>query len=211
MKMKFITIHNGEKNEEATADRMCAGVSKIGTVAETAVWSEKEYKDNKSNINSNQYFVFIGETLTGNNIKTSPDFEIKYQRFNMMYGWLGRQAVISLDKNFTWSTDYLKQFAEIRNEVFKEEIKYNNKSKSENFFSNINNKIKDIPLIGKVAVLVVGAPFFGIFGSILAVTSAAYIIKGKIDINKITEDSWQVVHAKFLKEGLNDFLGIKDE
>ena len=216
--MKFITVHNGKKEEERIADILNASISKVDDI-DTAVWTEKHYIDNKPQINSDQYFVFVGKTSTSENIKTSPEFEVKFKELNMSYGYLGRQAVFSVDKNFKWNDSNLNQFVELHNKTFESEIKKGQKEeqkkRSRNRFkgllTDIDEKMKSIPLVGKIAAVPVGLLLFGVFGNIIAVTSGAYIIKGNIDNKKIIKDAWNIVSSNFIKNKLSDFLGIEDE
>ena len=69
--------------------------TKDGEVA-AQVWLEKDYKANAAQLSSNQYILFIGQDKL---IKEkSSHMNMGFAEFGMKYGWLGKQAVLSVDK-----------------------------------------------------------------------------------------------------------------
>ena len=79
---------------DAGKDRSDIGVPS-GSVS-THVWTKKEYAKNAANISSEQYILFIGNTKL---FKTKRSHMIKqYSKFGMQYGWLGKQAVLFVEK-----------------------------------------------------------------------------------------------------------------
>ena len=125
------------------ADQLNALISQLENVS-TAVWTEKQYLDNKPRVSSDEYLVFLGKTKSGENIIASPLFKNYYSEFNMRYGWLGKQAVIGLDPKFGFDEEKIKKFSDLYNLTFKNEIESNNKEKSSlsGLVSNIDKKIK---------------------------------------------------------------------
>lgn len=75
-------------------DDAIVGIADGTTVAQ--VWSEKEYLSNAAQISSEQYILFVG------NSKNMKDKRIhmvkKFDKYGMQYGWLGKQAVLFVDK-----------------------------------------------------------------------------------------------------------------
>ena len=212
--MKFIIIHDGKKKAAKMADQLNALISQLENVS-TAVWTEKQYLDNKPRVSSDEYLVFLGKTKSGENIIASPLFKNYYSEFNMRYGWLGKQAVIGLDPKFGFDEEKIKKFSDLYNLTFKNEIESNNKEKKEKsslsgLVSNIDKKIKSVPKAGKIAALIGGGLFFGVFGSVIAVTSATYLVKGHIDNLKLNDDANKLLLKKFVDEGLKEFLNIKE-
>ena len=84
------------------------------------------------------------------------------------------------------------------------------KSSLSGLVSNIDKKIKSVPKAGKIAALIGGGLFFGVFGSVIAVTSATYLVKGHIDNLKLNDDANKLLLKKFVDEGLKEFLNIKE-
>lgn len=212
--MTFIIIHDGKKEAAKMADQLNALISQLENVS-TAVWTEKQYLDNKPRVSSDEYLVFLGKTESGENIIASPLFKNYYSEFNMRYGWLGKQAVIGLDPKFGFDEEKIKKFSDLYNLTFKNEIESNNKEKKEKsslsgLVSNIDKKIKSVPKAGKIAALIGGGLFFGVFGSVIAVTSATYLVKGHIDNLKLNDDANKLLLKKFVDEGLKEFLNIKE-
>lgn len=69
--------------------------TKDGEVA-AQVWLEKDYKANAAQLSSNQYILFIGQDKL---IKEkSSHMNMGFAEFGMKYGWLGKQAVLSVEK-----------------------------------------------------------------------------------------------------------------
>ena len=69
--------------------------AKDGEVA-AQVWLEKDYKANAAQLSSNQYILFIGQDKL---IKEkSSHMNMGFAEFGMKYGWLGKQAVLSVEK-----------------------------------------------------------------------------------------------------------------
>ncbi|MEG0577722.1 MAG: hypothetical protein RR500_07665, partial [Bacilli bacterium] len=69
--------------------------TKDGEVA-AQVWLEKDYLANSSHISSDQYILFIGNDKL---IKEkSTHMKVQFSEYGMKYGWLGKQAVLSVDK-----------------------------------------------------------------------------------------------------------------
>lgn len=68
---------------------------KDGVVA-AQVWTEKEYSANAAQISSEQYILFIGDSKL---IKDKRSHMMKkYSEYGMQYGWLGKQAVLFVEK-----------------------------------------------------------------------------------------------------------------
>lgn len=69
--------------------------TKDGEVA-AQVWLEKDYKANAAQLSSNQYILFIVQDKL---IKEkSSHMNMGFAEFGMKYGWLGKQAVLSVEK-----------------------------------------------------------------------------------------------------------------
>jgi len=73
----------------------CTVGTKDGEVA-AQVWLEKEYLSNASHVSSDQYLLFIGHDKL---IKEkSSHMRVVFSQFGMKYGWLGKQAVLCVEK-----------------------------------------------------------------------------------------------------------------
>lgn len=69
--------------------------------AAAQVWTEKEYSANASQISSEQYLLFVGNSKL---IKDKRHHMVrKYSEFGMNYGWLGKQAVLFVDRSLSFS------------------------------------------------------------------------------------------------------------
>jgi len=80
-------------------DEKIVGI-KDGAVA-AQVWMEKEYSANAAQISSEQYLLFIGNSKL---IKEKRyHMQKKYSEYGMNYGWLGKQAVMFVDRSLAFS------------------------------------------------------------------------------------------------------------
>ncbi len=77
-----------------------------GTV-DAAVWTEEEYKHNSATISSNEHVLFVGENKTSKSEIGS--MSIRFKKFGMSYGWLGKRAMMNVDDALLSPTEY-KEF-----------------------------------------------------------------------------------------------------
>lgn len=69
--------------------------------AAAQVWTEKEYASNAAQISSEQYLLFVGNSKL---IKEKRHhMQKKYSEYGMNYGWLGKQAVIFVDRTLSYA------------------------------------------------------------------------------------------------------------
>lgn len=86
-------------------------------VAAAQVWTEKEYTSNSAQISSEQYILFIGNS---NLIKEKRyHMQKKYSEYGMNYGWLGKQAVLFVDRTLSFD-EYEDFYKLLANEYAKE-------------------------------------------------------------------------------------------
>lgn len=67
---------------------------KDGSVS-AAVWSEKQYLDNKPKISNNQHVLFIGKSKQIS--KECFGMQEKFSKFGMKYSWLGKRGMLCVD------------------------------------------------------------------------------------------------------------------
>lgn len=68
--------------------------TKDGDVA-AQVWLEKDYQANAAQMSSSQYLLFIGNSKLFKEKRSH--MTLKYSRFGLKYGWLGKQAALCVD------------------------------------------------------------------------------------------------------------------
>lgn len=68
--------------------------TKDGDVA-AQVWLEKDYQANSAQMSSSQYLLFIGNSKLLKEKRSH--MTLKYSRFGLKYGWLGKQAALCVD------------------------------------------------------------------------------------------------------------------
>jgi hypothetical protein len=172
--------------------------TKDGEVA-AQVWLEKDYKANAAQLSSNQYILFIGQDKL---IKEkSSHMNMRFAEFGMKYGWLGKQAVLSVEK--VVEADKYENF-----------ISY-----AQNYQQNVEQLIKSkdkkalkagaaagrelLKAAGALAVIspVALVPIAGIGAGVMAVK--------KFTLNsKIKEQQYSCAVMKFYLDDLSKFLGL---
>lgn len=91
-----------------------------GTV-EVAVWLEKDYIANSATISSKEHVLFIGENKTSK--KEISSMNVKFDKFGMKYGWLGKRGMMivadnikrpeTYDKFIEFCLGYQKEFEKV--------------------------------------------------------------------------------------------------
>lgn len=76
---------------------------KDGSV-EAVVWSEKDFADNEPTLSSKAYILFIGDNKLSKSQRGG--MGIKFEQFGMHYGWLGKRAVMFVDRTITNCIEY---------------------------------------------------------------------------------------------------------
>lgn len=172
--------------------------TKDGEVA-AQVWLEKDYKANAAQLSSNQYILFIGQDKL---IKEkSSHMNMGFAKFGMKYGWLGKQAVLSVEK--VVEADKYENF-----------ISY-----AQNYQQNVEQLIKSKDmnaLKAGAAAGVAGAAKAGALAVIspVALVPIAYIGAGVMAVKKFTlnskikEQQYSCAVMKFYLDDLSKFLGL---
>lgn len=163
--------------------------TKDGEVA-AQVWSEEDYNSNAAQMSSNQYILFVGNSKL---IKEkSAHMNTEFCEFGMKYGWLGKQAVICVEKVVP-----LKQY----DEFIEYALKYQ---------ENIKALVIKEKNAGKVALpLALAAGALAWVAPIVAAPIASLNIIGMSKRSKkIEEQQYSCCVMKFYLDGLSKFLGM---
>lgn len=172
--------------------------TKDGEVA-AQVWLEKDYKANAAQLSSNQYILFIGQDKL---IKEkSSHMNMEFAEFGMKYGWLGKQAVLSVEK--VVEADKYENFISYA-QNYQQNVEQLIKSKDK-------KALKASAAAGAVGVAKAGAlavispvalvPIAGIGAGVMAVK--------KFTLNsKIKEQQYSCAVMKFYLDDLSKFLGL---
>lgn len=172
--------------------------TKDGEVA-AQVWLEKDYKANAAQLSSNQYILFIGQDKL---IKEkSSHMNMVFAEFGMKYGWLGKQAVLSVEK--VVETDKYEDF-----------ISY-----AQNYQQNVEQLIKSKDKKALKAGAAAGAAGAAKAGALAVISPVAlvpitYIGAGVMAVKKFTlnskikEQQYSCAVMKFYLDDLSKFLGL---
>lgn len=165
---------------------------KDGEVA-AQVWLEKDYKANAAQLSSNQYILFIGHDKL---IKEkSSHMKGIFSQYGMAYGWLGKQAVLCVDKVVS---------AKEYNDFITFALSY--QDNLEKLIEEKTIKQKNIGTGAKAA----GVGALAVVGGALAVAPLAGVdIFKKLTLNKkIEEQQYSCAVMKFYLDSLEEFLGL---
>ena len=163
--------------------------TKDGEVA-AQVWTEKDYNNNSAQMFSNQYVLFVGNSKL---IKEkSSHMNTEFNEYGMKYGWLGKQAVLCVEKVVP-----LKQY----DEFIEFALAYQ---------ENIKALVTKEKSAGKAALPVaLAAGALAWVAPIVAAPIATWNIIGMSKRNKkIEEQQYNCCTMKFYLDGLSKFLGM---
>lgn len=202
---------------------------KDGTAA-AQVWTEKEYSSNAAQISSEQYLLFVGNSKL---IKEKRHhMQKKHSEYGMNYGWLGKQAVLFVDRTLSYS-EY-EEFYKIAVSEYKEgsqpeatrllPIKADKETNAAEIIeaeaesSEITDTAPDVELPEKKAGKKLLVPFAAVKGVIKKTADT-----GKDTINKVANDINAAAKSKDIEEqqytclvllfylkDLGTFLGISE-
>ena len=183
--------------KDDTADEI-VGV-KDGTV-EVAVWLEKDYVANMATISSKEHILFIGENKVSK--KESPSMSVKFDKFGMKYGWLGKRAMMMVSDSIKDKETY-EQFIEFCQD-YDQKIeamslervrKYEEKDENEKgVVALMKNKAATL---AQLVVNPIGTA--GIFGAVAGIN----MLK---DRKKLRDQQYRALTAILYTYGLTEFL-----
>jgi hypothetical protein len=172
--------------------------TKDGEVA-AQVWLEKDYKANAAQLSSNQYILFIGQDKL---IKgKSSHMNMGFAEFGMKYGWLGKQAVLSVEKvveadKYENFISYAQNYQQNVEQLIKSKDKKALKAGAAAGAAGVA-KAGALAVISPVALV----PIAGIGAGVMAVK--------KFTLNsKIKEQQYSCAVMKFYLDDLSKFLGL---
>lgn len=182
---------------------------------EAVIWSEKNYADNEPTLSSNAHVLFLGDTKLSKTQRGG--LNIKFDDFGLKYGWLGKRAVMYVDRVISNVVEY--------NRFYDYAIKY-----QENFTKAIERKTvqmqvageivevdekeykklhgKHVPAVAALAALV--SPITGTVGTVAAAVAAPVVAaKGVANLKErkeVMQQQQSMLTMIFYMEGLKEFL-----
>jgi len=178
--------------------------TKDGSVA-AQVWTEKEYGANSVQISSEQYILFIG------NSKLIKDKRLHMQKefsaYGMLYGWLGKQAVLFVDKVvsldeydnfFKYAKGVQPDFAKL---IEKKAAIFELPGSSAEDGKDVTTRLQKLLAPMKaIPAAIVNAPVQGI--NLFAKATSN---------KKIEEQEYSCLILLFYLNGISEFLGLSEE
>ena len=154
-------------------------------VIDAVVWEEKDYISNKPTINIDNYVLFIGENNSSK--KAIKTIDIKYNKFGMQFGWLGKHGKLIVDDSKNKSkSDEFEEY--VRNKLDENKFVKYETSGEKRIFSNKNFSVASYILAGPLAL------------------GAASILKNKEQKHVEKNKKYNFLVTIFFKEGLSKFM-----
>lgn len=196
------------------------------------VWLEKDYLANKAQISSNEHILFVGDSKTSKSEASS--MIIKFDKYGMKYGWLGKRAVMVVDNEMLEENEYnqffdfcmgyeteferiamdkprLKEIVDKFNMEKKDEVAETGSSgRGDNTVSENKTKKKSFGALGIAGAAVAGA-VCGLGAIIPAVgVTAAYGVSTGINNmqlhKKVKDQQYRALTVILYIDGLREFL-----
>lgn len=179
---------------------------------EAVVWSEKNFADNEPTLSSSAHILFLGDTKLSKAQRGG--LSVKFDDFGLKYGWLGKRAVMYVDRVITNVVEY--------NRFYDYAIKY-----QENFTKVIERKTVQMQIQGEVVevdekdhkklhgkhvpVVAALAAFAAPIAAPVAAAVAAPVVAAKGVANlkerkEVMQQQQSCLAMIFYMEGLKEFL-----
>ena len=179
--------------KDDTADEI-VGV-KDGTV-EVAVWLEKDYVANMATISSKEHILFIGENKVSK--KETPSMSVKFDKFGMKYGWLGKRAMMMVSDSIKDKETY-DQFIEFC-QGYEQKIEAMSLERVRKYEDKDENEKGVVALMkNKAATLAQLVVNPGVFGAVAGIN----MLK---DRKKLRDQQYRALTAILYTDGLTEFL-----
>lgn len=94
-----------DDKEKPHANYLQQLISRGEVQVESAIYTSKQYIDNRPKLSSNQYILFVGLSAAAKEHLDTVTEECKVQDDCMIYGWNGKRGVLYVDpsfKKFPW-------------------------------------------------------------------------------------------------------------
>lgn len=172
---------------------------------ETAVWTEKEYLNNKAKLSSNQHILFVGDNKVSRSETACID--VKYNMFGMKYGWLGKTGMIQVNKKMLSLEEYEAFISYCRAyeiEFNKIVMKKKKKPEIEDKEESKGKLLKNGFAVGAVAVAAVFNPLVPIV-AIPGIAAIDTVNKVVID-KKVKEQQYRALSLIMYLDALKEFL-----
>ena len=168
---------------------------KDGTV-EVAVWLEKDYVANMATISSKEHILFIGENKVSK--KETPSMSVKFDKFGMKYGWLGKRAMMMVSDSIKDKETY-DQFIEFC-QGYEQKIEAMSLERVRKYEDKDENEKGVVALMkNKAATLAQLVVNPGVFGAVAGIN----MLK---DRKKLRDQQYRELTAILYTDGLTEFL-----
>lgn len=192
--------------EDDTEDKTVG--TKDGEVA-SMVWLEKDYKANAAQLSSNQYLLFIGQDDFIK--KQSAYMNVVFSGFGIKYGWLGKQAVLSVEKvveadEYEKFISYARRYKQNVERLIKSKDK---KSMEDYVVAGAVGVVETVGTAKTAKTLLHSSPVALALVPIAGIGVVGMKTVKKYKLNsKIKEQQYSCAVMKFYLDDLSKFLGL---
>jgi hypothetical protein len=194
-----IVYNTGDENAPLAAflDAQIKQSGKYVSIVKTkAEYESANFEGELLGTSSDELVIFIGQA----NTDLAGTIKWIYDEYGMKYGWIGKQAVLLVEKK-KWNKDELAELVKFLGQ--EQETKPKNGIKEQ--LDKISGKVNKLPLGLKVAGAVAGGAFFGVAGA--AVAGSAFLINNKLNSDKLFESQQKYLVNKFITMSISQFTG----
>lgn len=181
--MDLVIVH--DKSTDDIAQQLNAMISTIPE-CQSRVLTENDWNANKMQISSEEFVLFIGNVADGLALK--PMIQWKYEKINMKYGWIGKKALMLVEKH-----------------TFKKEEVEELKTMFE------NQKVNNIGVGANVGIFAGAAILLGLIG--VGISAIALSIINKKNAEKIYKAEYGYMINLLCgvrRIDFNRFIGVED-
>lgn len=163
----------------------------------------KKYSSDPEHMNSNQYVIFIGKNKEAKYV--IPNIKLKFDKFGIKYGWLGRRAVVFIDEKVYLSDEDYREFLKLCGDL---KFEFENLKERKALVNKIAQKTVET---ARTVVKEDVAKVAGDVATVLAMTSVVVAVEQIITLGKQSADMLKQRYTfailNMYLEHLSDFLG----
>lgn len=182
---------------------------------EAVVWSEKNFADNEPTLSSNAHVLFLGDTKLSKSQRGG--LNVKYDDFGMKYGWLGKRAVmyvervisnvVEYNRFYEYASKYQDNFTKaIERKTVQMQIQGDIIDVDEKEYKKFHGK--NIPVVAALAAFAapIAAPVAAAVAAPAAAVAAAKGVASLKEKKEVMQQQQSCLAMLFYMEGLKEFL-----
>lgn len=178
---------------------------KDGSVS-AVIWNEKDFAANEPKLSSQEHILFFGDSKQAKSQRRG--LNVKFDKYGMHYGWLGKRAVLFVDRTITDVEEY--------NEFYDFAVNY--QRNLTRVLTEKNTTIKSVTPelpdnkkdvkndIKNAAIIAAGIAFPPVAIAAIATKATEKVLSLTTDKPKILQQQYSCLTMMMYLDGLADFL-----